>query len=775
MSVARRLGHASRLIAAALSAAVSGLVVAGGLIGVPYLLLSPPVEDYSLDALAPASQRMLVLRDVKGQPFARRGGCVAQPVSLDEVPEHFVDALLSMEDRRFYEHWGVDPIGLARAALENRAAGRIVQGGSTITQQLVKYSLLSSDRTMERKKKEAWLALSLELRLGKDEILERYLSSAYFGDSCYGLRAAAKRFFQSAVADLTLPQSAYLVALLKSPTAYVRDPDAARVRAEAVLDAMVENGKLSPEDRAALHPALPRLKETEAMGSYYADWVASTIEAPRSGDYAPLPVYTSFDPVHQRLADEAVHSVLDKQGKAYRVSQAAMVVMRTDGRVLAMVGGTSHADSQFNRAVQSLRQPGSSFKLFVYLAALRAGLGPDSTVVDRPVSIANYQPKNFKGGYRGAMPMRNAFSASINTVAVQLSEAVRRKPVIQAARDLGITAPLKPQPSLALGSFEVSLLELTTAYAAVAAGAYPVKPWAITGFETADERSAPPNGAGMWKLKEQKDMLTLLRGTVERGTGRRARLPIRAYGKTGTSSEYRDAWFIGFAGNLVVGVWVGNDDNTPGKRVTGGSLPAEIWVRFMRGAIEQDEAFTTELPQIAAFPAKSQKRKVKLASAKLGAGDADRSGRRGKKVRRVEKFDEKKIRRILELEERKARRAKQRDEKKIRRAEEFEDKKVRRAEELDQKKVPRVEDFGNKKVQDVEELDERKVPPAEELDEQKVPGGEDFEFFRGQREKAQDVEEFEFFREQSGGEIEGQFQDERPRRGRRGRLGGVLR
>jgi penicillin-binding protein 1A len=631
--------HAGWLTAAWLSAALTGVVVAGGLIGAPFFLLSPPVEDYSLAALEPASQRTLVLHDSDGQPFARRGGCVAQPVSLAEVPQHFIDALLSMEDRRFYSHLGVDPIGLARAAIENRAAGRIVQGGSTITQQLVKYSLLSSDRTMERKKKEAWLALSLELRLSKDEILERYLSSTYFGDSCYGLRAAAKRFFQTSVSDLTLPQSAYLVALLKSPTAFIRDLDAAQERAGGVLDAMVDNGKLAPDARAALHPAKPHMEATESTGSYYADWVASTVQVPRTGDYAPLPVHTSFDPRLQRIADEAVEKVLAKQGKGSRVSQAAMVVMRTDGRVLAMVGGTNHAASQFNRAVQSRRQPGSAFKLFVYLAALRAGLDPDSTVIDRPITIANYEPKNFGRGYRGAMPLRSAFSSSINTVAVQLSEAVRRRPVIQAARDLGITTPLKPQPSLALGAFEVTLIELTSAYAAVAAGAYPVKPWAITGFEAAGEQPMPPRGSGKWKLQEQKDMLTLLRGTVERGTGRRARLPVRAYGKTGTSSDYRDAWFIGFAGNLVVGVWVGNDDNSSMKRVTGGSLPAEMWAGFMREAIEEDEDFSRKLPQIAAFPAKSQKRNVKLAWGKLGVEAFDGRERRAQRLRRLEELD----------------------------------------------------------------------------------------------------------------------------------------
>lgn len=636
--IPRSVRRAGRRGAGVLSVLLTGFLVTGGLIAVPYLLLTAPVDDYSLTALEPASQRTLVLHTNDGKPFARRGGCVAEPVSLAEVPQHFVDALLSMEDRRFYYHLGIDPIGLARAAMENRAAGRIVQGGSTITQQLAKYSLLSSDRTMERKRKEAWLALSLELRLSKDEILERYVSSAYFGQGCYGLRAAAKEYFGTTVPDLTLPQSAYLVALLKSPTALNRDPEAARQRGNEVLDAMVETRKLSPARRKELAPLLPEIKTEDTTGSYYADWVSRTIELPRTSDYSPLPVHTAFDPELQRLAESAVETVLAKQGKARNVSQAAMVVMRPDGRVLAMVGGADHDQSKFNRAVQARRQPGSSFKLFVYLAALRAGLTPNSTVVDRPVRIGSYEPKNFGHRYRGAMPMSRAFASSINTVSVQLSEGMRRKPVITAARDLGISTPLEAQPSVALGAFEVTLLEMTSAFAAVDAGAYPVKPWAITGFEEPESNAAPPRGAGRWRLNEQKELQTLLRGTVESGTGRRARLPIPAYGKTGTSQDYRDAWFIGFAGNLVVGVWVGNDDFKPMKRVTGGSLPAEIWVTFMREAIETDKGFEKKPQQIAAFEAEPRKREVKIAKNAFNQGGVDKPRKR-RRAGRGEDFD----------------------------------------------------------------------------------------------------------------------------------------
>jgi len=628
-------------LARPLSGLSTGVLVVSSLIAFPYLKLAVPTMGFSLSALEPPSDRTLVLYGRDGKAFAQRGGCVDKPVNLAEVPDHVVGALLSMEDRRFYYHLGIDPIGVARAVLENRAAGRIVQGGSTITQQLIKNSLLSRDRTMERKKKEAWLALALELRLSKKEILQRYLSSAYFGEGCYGLRAAAKEYYDVPVSKLSLPQAAYLVALLKSPTYFVENPKAAEQRAAAVLDAMVQTGKLSESRREHLEPAVPQNVPQGGRGSYYADWIAEKLRVPHIVDYAPLPVHTTYDPKLQGLAEETVETVLSEQGEKRNAGQAAMVVMRTDGRVLAMVGGRSHADSQFNRAVQARRQPGSSFKLFVYLAALRGGLKTSSTVVDRPISIGNYQPENFSHRYRGAMSVRRAFSSSVNTVAVQLSEAVGRKPVIDAARDLAITTPLKPQPSLALGAFEVSLLELTSAYAAVAAGAYPVKPWAITGFETEDSYAAPPANAGKWLLEDQEEMLTLLKGTVERGTGRRARLPITAYGKTGTSSDYRDAWFIGFAGNLVAGVWVGNDDFTPMKRVTGGSLPAEIWVRFMRTAIEEDDGFERELPQIAAFSAspREDRSEVELASSVLTPKSVSqpKPQRQVRKIRRVER------------------------------------------------------------------------------------------------------------------------------------------
>ncbi|MFD0987907.1 transglycosylase domain-containing protein [Methyloligella solikamskensis] len=633
MKTSERLIAGGRFLAGCLSALVTGMLVIGALIGVPYLTLTPLLDDFSLAALDPPSDRTLVLLDKQGHQFARRGGCVAEPVKYAELPQHFVDALVSMEDRRFFMHPGIDPIGLARAAQANRAAGHIVQGGSTLTQQLIKNAYLSSERTFERKEKEAWMALSLELRLSKQEILERYLSSAYFGEGCFGLRAAAERYFHTPVDKLTLPQSAYLVALLKSPSAFRQNPDRAKERANLVLEAMVENDKLDLQKRDKLKTVLPDIESSPSDGSYYADWLAGTVRLPKDGNYAPLPVHTSFDPKLQDMAEQAIDSVLSKQGAQRKASQAAMVVMRTDGRVLAMVGGRNYDESQFNRAVQAQRQPGSAFKLFVYLAGLRAGLKPNSTLVDQPIKIGDYEPKNFGRRYRGPVSMRQAFASSINTVAVQISEAVGRKPVIEAARDLGITSELHVTPSLALGVYEVNLLELTSAYAAAASGAYPVKPWSITGFEETEDRVLPPDGSGAWELEKRTPLRKLLRANVTSGSGHGAQLSILAYGKTGTSQDFRDAWFVGFAGNLVVGVWVGNDDFSKMKGVTGGSLPAQIWATFMRDAMEKDDGFERKLPHIAAFPARppQKDKSVELASDVLSdeRSGRDRRGRDG--------------------------------------------------------------------------------------------------------------------------------------------------
>ncbi|MDA7948702.1 MAG: transglycosylase domain-containing protein [Hyphomicrobiaceae bacterium] len=571
-----------------------------------------PARNYPLSkTLEVPSDRELILLDAKGKPFARRGGCVDASVSLDEIPDHFIDALLATEDRRFFVHFGIDPVGIVRAARANHAAGKIVQGGSTITQQLAKISYLSSEKSFERKVKEAIAVLRLEASLTKREILERYLSRAYFGEGCFGLRAAARHYFKRGVDKLTVPQSAMLVALLKSPSQLAQDKKALRDREALVLDAMVDYGRLDPVRRAELKLAKTLNTSRASFGAFYADWIADTAKVKNDGNMAPLPIRTSFDPRLQRAADAAVRRILNNSSRKLRAGQAALVAMRPDGRVLAMVGGRNYGDSQFNRASQALRQPGSSFKAFVYLAAARAGGRPDMMVADVPITIGDWSPRNYDGRYRGIMPLRRAFSSSINTVSVRLTQAVGPHQVATAARDLGITTPISDEhPSIALGTSEVTLVDLTSAYAAFAANAYPIKPWGIVSMGARNSGSGmPPKGAGRWRLMEGGTMRQFLEATVQAGTGRAARLSIPSYGKTGTSQNYRDAWFVGFAGNLVVGVWVGNDDNTPMRRVTGGNLPAQIWKAFVSNALQIDRNSRRAPTRIAAFQAKPSSRR----------------------------------------------------------------------------------------------------------------------------------------------------------------------
>jgi len=572
----------------------------------------PPAERYALEGtLNNPTDRQLVLLASDGSVFARRGGCVDSAVKIDEVPQHMVDALLAMEDRRFFWHFGVDPIGVLRAAKANSDAGQIVQGGSTLTQQLAKNAYLFNKRTFARKYREAVIALWLEFSLSKREILKRYLSTAYFGGGCYGLRAAARHFFGEAVSELTLPQSAFLVALLRSPTTLAASPDRAKRRAKLVLDAMVTDQRLSRKAAQDVDFDELRLVERAESGSYYADWIAQTVVPPNRDRLTPLRIETAFDGRLQRLAEEAVEEVMARQGPGRNAHEAALVAMRPDGRVVAMVGGLDHGRSKFNRAVNARRQPGSAFKLFVYLAALRAGVGLDLPVLDAPITVGDWSPANYGHRHRGPVRVADAFAHSINTVAVRLSEAVGRPQVIAAARDLGLTTPLEAFPSVALGAFDVTLLELTSAYAAVAARAYPVKPWGVISLGSRGAKAGgPPPGSGRWKLEKEEQMLQLLAATVQRGTGHGARLPIPAYGKTGTSQEFRNAWFVGFAGNLVVGVWVGNDDNSSMRGVTGGSFPALIWRRFVDGARREDPNFSEQLADVALFNPVSRNQQV---------------------------------------------------------------------------------------------------------------------------------------------------------------------
>jgi penicillin-binding protein 1A len=530
-------------------------------------------------ALAPLPDPTLVLLDAEGTPFARRGAYKDAPVTVDELPEHVVQAFLAIEDRRFYHHAGIDPRGVVRALWRNARAGEVEQGGSTITQQLAKTAFLQPDRTLRRKVQEAWIALYLEARLSKDEILARYLSGIYFGDGTYGLRAAARHYFDKAPGELDLGEAALLAGLAKAPSrlAPTHDPEAAWQRAQVVLQAMVEAEAITEAQARAVEPARVSSGRAELpVGHWFADWVAPQAKAAFDAGYGEVQVATTLDPAMQATAEKLLARALANAGKG-GPTQAAFVAMRPDGEVVALVGGRDYKASSFDRATQARRQPGSAFKLFVYLAALRQGWTPDTAIEDAPITLGDWTPVNHDGRYAGTTTLRHAFAGSSNVAAVRLAQEVGTDEVARAARDLGLRGPFGTDATLALGTYETSLMELTAAYAAVAAGVAPIEPHGLPRLE--DPETYGP-------LPETDDLRVLLAAVMEQGTGRAARLRLPTYGKTGTTSDYRDAWFVGWTGDLVAGVWVGNDDGTPmADGVSGGGMPARIWRDFMLASV----------------------------------------------------------------------------------------------------------------------------------------------------------------------------------------------
>jgi len=543
----------------------------------------------SLDALYQQTRQPSIrLADAEDGPLAQYGNIYGKPVEIADLPAYVPQALLAVEDRRFYEHPGIDPIGLLRALVVNIEAGRVVQGGSTITQQLAKNLFLTPDRTLKRKVQEMLIAFWLEQRLTKDEILDLYFNRVYFGAGTYGLDAAAHRYFGIPARELSLYEAALIAGLLKAPTRYnpINDPDLAHQRAVGVLDAMVDAGFITADQGAAAAAARSsRHGPAFEHGRYFADWVSGLLPGLVGPAGADLMVHTTLDPRIQSIAEEEVERMLAAVGRQEKVGQAAVVVMSPDGAVRAMVGGRSYGDSQFNRAVQALRQPGSSFKTFVYLAAMEAGYVPDSRMVDAPISIklpgGTWSPKNYGNRYYGEVTLREAFARSLNSVAVRLAERVGPETVAQVARRLGITSDLTATPSIALGSSEVTLLEMTGAYAAFANGGRGVWPYGISEVDRADGsliyRRLGDGPGTVVAPGPLAAMTNLLQATVAWGTGRAADPGRPAGGKTGTSQDYRDAWFMGFTADYVVGVWVGNDDGTPMSSVTGGSLPGRLW------------------------------------------------------------------------------------------------------------------------------------------------------------------------------------------------------
>ena len=579
-------------------AALLGLLILAVALLLGWLIITAPLGR----ALEPLKEPSFVLLDATGNPIARRGNYKEPPVTVAELPKYVPQALIAIEDRRFYSHWGIDPQGIARALFRNAQAGGVSQGGSTLTQQLAKTSFLGSERTFKRKLQEVIIAFYLESRLTKDEILSRYLSSVYFGEGAYGIRAAARTYFNRAPRDLTVGQAAMLAGLVKAPSTLApsRHLERAQARERVVLQAMVETGALTAAQAAHVAPArFVAGRKSLPTGSYFADWVLPQARAASdTAQYGDVRVGTTLDPAFQKLAERAVRDTLASYG-GLNIHQAALVAMRPDGRVVALVGGADYDRTPFNRATQALRQPGSSFKLFVYLAALHTGVTPSTIVDDSPVVIGDWAPKNDENKYRGPIPVVQAFAASSNMAAVRLTQQVGVQAVRTQARALGITPPLSDYEGLALGTSGVPLIELTAAYAAVAAGRYPVVPVGLA-------QPRPPGMvaslrgtlAALRPWPEREAMLQLLKSAVARGTGKDATLPIPTYGKTGTTQNHRDALFIGFAGDLVVGVWVGNDDNSPmGGSVVGGTVPARLWKKFMTGALQREGLLRAPAPQ----------------------------------------------------------------------------------------------------------------------------------------------------------------------------------
>jgi penicillin-binding protein 1A len=566
-----------------------------------WLIVTAPLSR----ALEPLDDPAILLVSAEGRPIARRGAIKEAPVDVTKLDPITPAAFVAIEDRRFYRHWGIDPRGIGRAMVANMRAGGVRQGGSTITQQLAKTSFLSSDRSMKRKAQEVIISFWLEAWLTKEEILSRYLSSVYFGDGVYGLRAAARYYFDRSPENLTLAQSAMLAAVVQAPSrlAPTRHLKRAQNRSRLVLDAMADTGVVTKSRAASTRLARPVVESSKIpTGTYFADWVAPAARDIYEAEFGQVRVQTTLDADLQRLAVRAINNA------SIGDAQAALVAMRPDGRVVAMIGGRSYRESPFNRATQARRQPGSAFKLFVYLAAFRAGWTPDSIVEDRPITIGDWTPANSDGVYRGPITVREAFARSSNAATVRLSESIGRANVLRAARELGITSTLPNTPSVALGTAGVSLLELTSAYAAVASGRYPIRARGLPEQQDQGRFAGLLQGGG--RLDPRRDwspMLDLLYAAANDGTGRRAALAVPTFGKTGTSQDNRDALFVGFAGNLVVGVWVGRDDDKPlGSRISGSTAPAQIWRNFRVPALAVDGKAGPPLPAGFRIPEKRQ-------------------------------------------------------------------------------------------------------------------------------------------------------------------------
>jgi penicillin-binding protein 1A len=549
----------------------------------------PPIDQLAIPKRPPN----IAILATQGELLANRGDTGGAAIRLSDLPAYLPKAFISIEDRRFYAHWGLDPVGVLRAIVTNVTGRGGMQGGSTLTQQLAKNLFLTQERTVSRKIQEAILALWLEHKYSKDQILELYLNRVYFGSGAYGVEAASEHYFGHGAREASLSEAAILAGLMKAPSKLApdRNPEGANERAAQVITAMAQEGHISEAQakQALLQPAQARRDARTGSANYVADYVMDSLANTIGAIDEDIVVLTTVDEGLQAAAEGALADELDRKGEKYGVTQGAIVSIDPDGAVRALVGGRNYAESQFNRAVSAKRQPGSAFKPFVYLAGLEHGLRPDSVREDGPINLKGWQPENYSHEYLGPVTLTRALSLSLNTVAVRVGLEAGPKVVAKTAHRLGVKSELQINPSIALGTSEVTPIELVAAYAPFANGGLGVSQHVIAKVTTASgkllfqikpeaqERVVDPQYVAMMNKMMQETLLT--------GTARKAQLPgWEAAGKTGTSQDFRDAWFIGYTSHLVTGVWLGNDDNSPTKKASGGNLPVEIWSRYMIAA-----------------------------------------------------------------------------------------------------------------------------------------------------------------------------------------------
>ena len=604
--------------------------------GIVMLALALPAFRETEDDWLKTQDLAVTFLDRYGQEVGRRGLHLDDSYKLEDFPDYMIKAALATEDRRFYDHWGIDPIGTFRAVLVNAQGGGVVQGGSSITQQLAKNLFLTNERSLERKIKEAFLAAWLEFHLTKDEILKLYLDRAYMGGGAHGVVAAADYYFGKPAKELTLAESAMLAGLFKAPTKYAPHVNlpAARARANEVLRNMVEAGFLTEGQiqTARRNPATPVNRERETTPDFYLDWAFDQVKGlaaqKKFGNERVLIVKTPLDTGLQRHTEETLENMLRQHGRQYKAGQGAIVVMDVDGAVRTIVGGRDYGQSQFNRATGGLRQPGSSFKPFVYAAALTTNpkLRPNSIVVDRPICLGNWCPQNYGRSFSGSMPLVSALARSINSIPVIMSVEIGkgnakagRAVIVDTAKRMGLTHPLTDSSSLPIGAAEVTPIDMAASYAVFANGGKRADPYAAWEVRNSSgeviyrhDRDTPPKQ--VLDTRVVHDMNFMLNKVVEEGTGKRAALEgIPVAGKTGTTNGYKDAWFVGFTGNLVASVWYGNDDSSPMNDMTGGTLPAMTWHEVMNLAHQNLE--------IRPIPGASPANASRVASAKGPAAD----------------------------------------------------------------------------------------------------------------------------------------------------------